>query len=86
MAELTILDGAVGTVLQNDRQKKVALNMGSAGGPLEPLGTLSFDAAYESYAQVVRAGDRAGADLVVVEAMTDLADVRAAVLAVRETV
>ena len=29
-------------------------------------------------------GDRAGADLVVVEAMTDLADVRAAVLAVRE--
>ena len=84
MAELTILDGAVGTVLQNDGQKKVALNMGSAGGPLEPLGTLSFDAAYESYAQVVRAGDRAGADLVVVEAMTDLADVRAAVLAVRE--
>ncbi|MDY2617419.1 MAG: hypothetical protein SOW00_01315 [Oscillospiraceae bacterium] len=57
MAELTILDGAVGTVLQNDGQKKVALNMGSAGGPLEPLGTLSFDAAYESYAQVVRAGD-----------------------------
>ena len=56
MAELTILDGAVGTVIQTAGQKQVALNIGSAGGPLEPLGTLSFDAAYESYAQMVRAG------------------------------
>lgn len=63
---------------------KVALDVGPIGELLEPLGTLSFEEAYEIYGQMVRAGEAAGADLVVFETMTDLAEVRAAVLAARE--
>ena len=63
---------------------KVALDVGPIGELLEPLGTLSFEDAYEIYGQMVRAGEAAGADLVVFETMTDLAEVRAAVLAARE--
>lgn len=63
---------------------KVALDVGPIGELLEPLGTLSFEEAYEIYGQMVRAGEAAGADLVAFETMTDLAEVRAAVLAARE--
>ena len=63
---------------------KVALDVGPIGELLEPLGTLSFEEAYEIYGQMVRAGEEAGVDLVVFETMTDLGEVRAAVLAARE--
>ena len=62
----------------------VALDVGPIGQLLEPTGTLSFEEAYEMYAEVVKAGSNAGADLVVFETMTDLLDVKAAVLAAKE--
>ena len=49
---------------------KVALAVGPVGERLEPRGTLPFDAAYEVYAQMVRAGEQAGADLVAFESMS----------------
>lgn len=63
---------------------KVALDVGPLGELMEPLGTLSFTDAYGMYAQMVRAGEAAGADLVVFETMTDLYEVKAAVLAAQE--
>ncbi|MCD8191468.1 MAG: homocysteine S-methyltransferase family protein [Oscillospiraceae bacterium] len=63
---------------------KVALDIGPIGELMEPLGTLSFDEAYALFAEMLRAGERAGADLVVFETMTDLAEARAAVLAAKE--
>jgi len=63
---------------------KVALDVGPIGELMEPLGTMAFDEAYEIYAQMVRAGEAAGCDLVVFETMTDLYEVKAAVLAARE--
>lgn len=62
----------------------VALDVGPIGQMLEPTGTLSFEEAYEMYAEMVKAGEAAGADLVVFETMTDLLDVKAAVLAAKE--
>lgn len=62
----------------------VALDIGPIGQLLEPSGTLSFEEAYEMYAEAVKAGAAAGADLVVFETMTDLMDVKAAVLAAKE--
>ena len=62
----------------------VALDVGPIGELMEPLGTLSFDEAYQIYAEMVEAGEAAGADLVVFETMTDLYEVKAAVLAARE--
>lgn len=62
----------------------VALDLGPIGILLEPTGVLSFEAAYDMYARCVKAGAAAGADLVVFETMTDLLDLKAAVLAARE--
>ena len=69
----------------SDRKKvRVALDVGPIGELMEPLGTLSFDDAYDCFRQIVTAGEKAGADLVIFETMTDLAEVRAAVLAAKE--
>ncbi|MGN0316677.1 MAG: homocysteine S-methyltransferase family protein [Lachnospira sp.] len=65
-------------------QALVALDIGPIGQLLEPTGTLCFEEAYEMYARMVKAGEAAGADLVVFETMTDLLDVKAAVLAAKE--
>ena len=62
----------------------VALDIGPLGQLLEPMGTLTFEQAYEDFAMQVKAGAAAGADLVFIETMTDLYEVKAAVLAVKE--
>lgn len=67
-----------------DRKVKVALDVGPIGQLLEPLGTMSFDEAYDIYKEMVVAGEEAGADLVIFETMSDLYEVKAAVLAARE--
>ena len=51
---------------------------------MEPLGTLTFEEAYQVYKEMVIAGEKAGADLVVFETQTDLQEVRAGVFAARE--
>ncbi len=61
-----------------------ALDMGPLGQLLEPTGALSFEEAYKAFAREVRAGAAAGADLIVIETMTDLAETRAALLAAKE--
>ncbi|MDO4291433.1 MAG: homocysteine S-methyltransferase family protein, partial [Eggerthellaceae bacterium] len=62
----------------------VAGDIGPVGALLEPLGTLSFDAAYDLFAEQVRAADAAGCDVIVVETMADLREAKAAVLAATE--
>ena len=62
----------------------VALDMGPIGQLLEPTGSLDFETAVEIFAQEVRAAAQAGADLVMIETMTDLQECRAALLAVKE--
>ena len=63
---------------------RVALDIGPLGQILEPLGTLRFEEAYELFREIVIAGRDAGADLVVIETMSDLYEVKAAVLAAKE--
>ncbi len=62
----------------------VALSVGPIGELLEPNGNLKFEDAYDMFKTMVMAGYKAGADLVVVETMTDLLEAKAAVLAVKE--
>ncbi len=62
----------------------VAADLGPIGTLMEPLGTLSFDEAYELYAEQVRAATAHGADAFLVETIADLAEMKAAVLACRE--
>ncbi len=60
----------------------VALDIGPIGQLLEPIGTLSFEEAYDIFKEMVLAAK--DADLVVVETMTDLLEAKAALLAAKE--
>ena len=62
----------------------VALDMGPTGKLLTPYGTLEFEEACDVYKEVVRAGVKAGADLVIIETMGDSYELKAAVLAAKE--
>ena len=62
----------------------VALDVGPTGRLLKPAGDFEFDAAYDAFAEEVRFGAEAGADLVVVETMGDAYELKAAVLAAKE--
>ena len=67
----------------SERDSYIALDIGPIGQMLKPLGTLSFDEAYDIVAsQVKNAGD--SVDLVLLETMTDLYEVKAGILAVKE--
>lgn len=60
----------------------VALDLGPIGQLLEPTGTLSFEEAYDIFAEQVAAGK--DADIIVFETMTDLYELKAALLAAKE--
>ncbi|MBR1704045.1 MAG: homocysteine S-methyltransferase family protein [Clostridia bacterium] len=60
----------------------VALDVGPTGQLLEPAGSLSFEEAYDLFAEEIDAA--ADADVIVIETMTDLYEAKAAVLAARE--
>lgn len=60
----------------------VALDIGPCGRMLEPNGNLSFEEAYDIYKEQIIAGKNA--DLILFETMTDLYELKAAVLAAKE--
>ena len=62
----------------------VALDVGPLGELLEPMGTLTFQRAYDLFREMMAAGAAAGADLIAIETMTDLYEARAALLAAKE--
>ena len=66
------------------REVAVAIDLGPLGELLEPMGTLSFEDAYDAFREVIQPGCDL-ADLIVIETMTDLYEVKAAVLAAKET-
>lgn len=62
----------------------VGLDIGPLGELLAPAGTLPFEEAYAAFAEIVRAGVQAQADFVFLETMTDLYELKAAILAAKE--
>lgn len=80
-----IIDSAVNAAKAAcNEDTMVALDVGPLGELLEPMGTLSFEEAYDAFAQIMAQGAQSGADLIVIETMTDLYEVKAAVLAAKE--
>ncbi len=67
-----------------DKNQFVALDIGPTGKLLKPLGDLEFEDAYNAFATTVKAGERAGCDLVIIETMNDPYELKAAVLAAKE--
>ena len=66
------------------RKAYAALDIGSLGKLLEPLGDLPFEEAYEAFKPMCIAGERAGADFCLIETMNDTYEIKAAVLAAKE--
>lgn len=75
---------AAARIARNAGARYVAGDIGPTGELIGALGTLSFDDAYDLFAEQVRAADAAGCDLVIVETMADLREAKAAVLAAVE--
>lgn len=75
---------AVRQELDTDRPMYTALDIGSLGKLLKPLGELPFTEAYEAFKEIVTAGTQAGADLILIETVSDSYEIKAAVLAAKE--
>lgn len=74
-----------GNIIPYDGERvRVALDIGPIGQLMEPLGTMSFDEAYGLFNEMLKAGEEAGADLVIFETMSDLGEIRAGVFAAME--
>ncbi|MEG2458086.1 MAG: homocysteine S-methyltransferase family protein, partial [Bacilli bacterium] len=85
-----ILDNAISTArkaiekIDKSKPRYIALDIGPIGEMLEPMGTLSFDKAYDIFKRQAIQGEKSGADLIIIETMMDLYEAKAAVLAVKE--
>ncbi|MCR4400865.1 MAG: homocysteine S-methyltransferase family protein, partial [Syntrophomonadaceae bacterium] len=62
----------------------VALDVGPTGKLLEPAGDVTFDELYHVFRAQIEAGVAAGADAISIETMSDIGELRAAVIAARD--
>lgn len=62
----------------------IGMDIGPTGKLLKPLGDLSFEEAYDVFAEMARAGEQSGADFILIETMGDTYEVKAALLAAKE--
>ena len=67
-----------------DGDRFIAMDIGPIGRLIEPMGDLSFDEAYSLFAEMAACGEKAGADLILIETMGATYEVKAAVLAAKE--
>lgn len=67
-----------------DGKARVALDIGPIGELLEPNGYLKAEDAYEIYKEMIEAASEVGIDLVVFETMSDLMEIKMAILAAKE--
>lgn len=70
--------------VRDGREVYAGLDVGPTGKLLKPMGDLGFEDAYEAFREVMVIGERAGADLIHIETMSDTYEVKAAVLAAKE--
>ncbi len=67
-----------------NKESKIAFDIGPIGILIEPMGPLSFEAAYDSFRTAITLAEKHGADLVLIETMTDITEIKAAILATKE--
>ena len=83
--ELTLAVGiAKEAVRLSGKEAYVAFDVGPTGRMLKPFGDLDFEEAVEIFATNMRLAESLGADLILIETMSDLFETKAAVLAAKE--
>ncbi|MBE6061959.1 MAG: homocysteine methyltransferase [Clostridium butyricum] len=68
----------------NRKDIYIALDVGPIGELLEPMGTMSFDKAYDIFKRQIIQGVKSGVDAIIIETMIDLYELKAAILAAKE--
>lgn len=71
-------------IKESGRQAYVAMDIGPTGKLLRPLGDLEFEQAYDAFREMAVTGEKAGADLILIETMSDTYEIKAALLAAKE--
>ena len=67
-----------------DRDVYIAFDVGPTGRMLKPYGDLEFEEAVSVYAENMKHAESLGADLILIETMSDIYETKAAVLAAKE--
>ncbi|MCH5324186.1 MAG: homocysteine S-methyltransferase family protein [Eubacterium sp.] len=75
---------AKAAIAESGKTAYCALDIGPIGQLLEPAGTLSFEEAYDIFAEQVKIAEQAGADLLIAETFSDLYELKCAILAAKE--
>ena len=76
---------AIANRAKGESDKFIALDIGPTGKMLKPLGDLDFEDAVEVFSKNIRAAEGLGADLILIETMTDIYEAKAAVVAAKES-
>lgn len=82
------VEEVITAAVQNARHLQpdyVALDIGPIGTLIGSLGTLSFEDAVDIFKRSVSAGVQAGVDLILIETITDIYEMKAAVIAAKES-
>ncbi|HHV82220.1 MAG TPA: dihydropteroate synthase [Tepidanaerobacter syntrophicus] len=79
-----IVSAGVNIALETAQEKLVALDIGPIGQLMKPYGSLSFEDAYDLFKEQLIIGSKAGADLILIETMSDIYEMKAAILAAKE--
>ena len=81
-----IIKAGIDLIRKNANGKEIiaAGDISSIGEYIEPLGTLSFDEVYEAFAFQTKLLKKYGADIIVIETMTEIKELKAAILAARD--
>lgn len=83
--ELTLaLKIARDAVCESGKEAYIAFDVGPTGRMLKPFGDLDFEKAVEIFAVNMRCAEQLGADVILIETMSDLFEVKAAVIAAKE--
>lgn len=70
---------------RENKECYIALDIGPIGELLEPMGTLSFDKAINIFKRQIKVGVDSGVDIILIETMTDLYEMKAAIIAAKES-
>ena len=71
-------------ISESGKNARVALDVGPLGQLLEPVGSLKFEDAYEVFKEIIVFGKNAGADIIIIETMSDIYEAKCALLAAKE--
>lgn len=83
--ELTLaLDIAKEAIRLSSKDAYIAFDVGPTGRMLKPLGDLEFEDAVKIFSENMRLAEPLGADIILIETMSDLYETKAAVLAAKE--